>query len=97
MRLLYKITLLVFRIILLVISVVLVVMTTISLLIDKLIIKVMVDLSNLYITGLGMLQTWRGRYSLEEYPEKVLLNIFYRKYTTDFMWNDIENCFQTNG
>ncbi len=57
----------------------------------------MVDLSNLYRTGLGMLQTWRSRYSLEEYPEKVLLNIFYWKYTTDFMWNDIENCFQTNG
>ncbi|MFZ4456340.1 MAG: hypothetical protein ACOYOT_08980 [Bacteroidales bacterium] len=54
----------------------------------------MKDLSELHKIGLGLLQNWRSRYSLEEYPEKILLNIFYRKYTTDFMWNDIENCFQ---
>jgi len=36
---------------------------------------------------------WRNRYSKKEYSEKVVLNIFYRKYTMDFMWNDIISCF----
>lgn len=54
----------------------------------------MVDLTVTYQTGVSYLQTWKNRYSSNEYPEKILQNIFYRKYTTEFMWTEIEKCFQ---
>jgi len=38
--------------------------------------------------------TWRNRYSQHEYPEKVTLNIFYRKYTMEFMLSDIMGSFE---
>jgi len=31
-----------------------------------------------------------------EYPEKVVLNIFYRKYTMEFIFPDIIGCYETN-
>lgn len=40
------------------------------------------------------LLTWRNRYSKSEYPEKVVLNIFYRKYTMELMFPDIVGCFE---
>ena len=42
------------------------------------------------------LQAWRSRYSKSEYGEKVLLNVFYRKYSTFFMWDKIQNSFNGN-
>jgi hypothetical protein len=46
--------------------------------------------------GLDHLYTWRNRYSKSEYPEKVVLNIFYKKYTLEFMFPDIIDFFKTN-
>lgn len=53
-----------------------------------------IDLKNSYSEGINNLSTWRNRYSKSEYPEKVLLNLFYRKYTMEFIWSEIINCFQ---
>ena len=40
--------------------------------------------------------TWRNRYSKTEYPEKVVLNIFYRKYTIEFMMPELMKCFNNS-
>ncbi|KAA6335140.1 hypothetical protein EZS27_016596 [termite gut metagenome] len=53
-----------------------------------------VDLRHPFNEGMNLLLTWRNRYSKVEYGEKVLMNIFYRKYTMEFMWNEIDNSFQ---
>ncbi|KUO66635.1 MAG: hypothetical protein APF83_01450 [Lutibacter sp. BRH_c52] len=54
-----------------------------------------IDLRNQLAEGMNNLQAWRNRYSKTEYGEKVLLNVFYRKYSTHFMWDKIQNSFQT--
>lgn len=54
-----------------------------------------IDLRNQLAEGINNLQAWRNRYSKAEYGEKVLLNVFYRKYSTHFMWDKIQNSFQT--
>jgi len=54
-----------------------------------------IDLRNQLAEGMNNLQAWRSRYSKTEYGEKVLLNVFYRKYSTHFMWDKIQNSFQT--
>lgn len=53
-----------------------------------------IDLRNQLAEGMNNLQAWRNRYSKAEYGEKVLLNVFYRKYSTHFMWDKIQNSFQ---
>jgi len=53
-----------------------------------------IDVSHQYAEGLNNLQTWRKRYSSLEYGEKVLQNVFYRKYSTFFIWDKIQNSFQ---
>lgn len=53
-----------------------------------------IDLRHQFEEGINNLQNWRGRYSETEYAEKVLLNVFYRKYSTLFMWDKIQNSFQ---
>ncbi len=55
-----------------------------------------IDLRHLLNEGMNYLVTWRNRYSKSEYPEKVVMNIFYRKYTMEFMFPDIIGCFDTN-
>ncbi|EAQ49605.1 hypothetical protein [Leeuwenhoekiella blandensis] len=55
-----------------------------------------IDLRNQLAEGMNNLQTWRSRYSKGEYGEKVLLNVFYRKYSTFFMWDKIQNSFNGN-
>lgn len=52
-----------------------------------------VDLRNTLKEGTDNLHTWRNRYSKQEYPEKVVLNLFYRKYTMEFIFPEIINCF----
>lgn len=54
------------------------------------------DLRNSLKEGMDNLLTWRNRYSKMDYPEKVVLNIFYRKYTIEFMFSDIIGCFEKN-
>ena len=55
-----------------------------------------IDLRNQLAEGMNNLQAWRSRYNKNEYGEKVLLNVFYRKYSTLFMWDKIQNSFQGN-
>ncbi len=55
-----------------------------------------IDLRNQLAEGMDNLQAWRSRYSKSEYGEKVLLNVFYRKYSTFFMWDKIQNSFNGN-
>ena len=54
------------------------------------------DLRHSFNEGMNNLMTWRNRYSISEYPEKVVLNIFYRKYTMEFMFPDIIACYETD-
>lgn len=54
-----------------------------------------VDLSHILIDGMNNLLTWRNRYSKIEYPEKVALNIFYRKYTMEFLFPEILDSFES--
>ena len=39
------------------------------------------------------LKEWRARYSKEEYPEKVMINVFYELFTLEEMWPYINLCF----
>ena len=50
-----------------------------------------VDLSNTFKDGRNLLNSWKLRYSPSEYPYKVVLNIFYRKYTIEKMWPKVIN------
>lgn len=56
-----------------------------------------IDLRHSLEEGMNNLRTWRNRYSKDEYPEKTVLNIFYRKYTIDFMFQEVLNCFDSEG
>lgn len=49
----------------------------------------MINLESYYNEGITNLKNWRTRYDPLIYPEKVALNIFYRRYTMEFMWSDI--------
>ncbi len=40
------------------------------------------------------LEKWKDRYSESEYPEKVLLNLFYKKYATLEMWSTFKSFFK---
>jgi hypothetical protein len=50
-----------------------------------------VDLTNTFQDGRSLLNTWKQRYSPSEYPYKVVLNMFYRKFTIEKMWNSVIN------
>ena len=49
----------------------------------------MIDFSVFYEEGLRNLQTWKTRYSTDEYPQKVELNIFYRRMAMKRAWPQI--------
>lgn len=55
-----------------------------------------IDLRHSLNEGMNNLLTWRNRYSKLDYPEKIVLNIFYRKYTMEIMFPEILCCFETN-
>ena len=50
-----------------------------------------VDLTQTFKEGRKLLNTWKQRYTPQEYPYKVVLNIFYRKYTIERMWPGVVN------
>lgn len=50
-----------------------------------------VDLTNTFKDGRSLLNTWKQRYSPAEYPYKVVLNMFYRKFTIEKMWSSVIN------
>lgn len=51
----------------------------------------MIDLKSAFTEGVNNISTWRNRYTPQEYPHKVLINIMYRAYTMNFVWQDFEN------
>lgn len=51
----------------------------------------MLDMTSALTEGTNNLIKWRNRYSNVEYPQKVVLNIFYRRYTMKTMWNELMN------
>lgn len=48
-----------------------------------------IDLTNTFKDARQLTNTWKSRYSSTEYPQKVIMNIFYRKYTIEKMWPTI--------
>jgi hypothetical protein len=48
-----------------------------------------VDLTSTFKDARQLINTWKARYSSTEYPRKVIMNIFYRKYTIEKMWPTI--------
>lgn len=49
------------------------------------------DLTSTFKDARQLINTWKARYSEAEYPQKVIMNIFYRKYTIEKMWPTIFN------
>ncbi len=49
------------------------------------------DLTSTFKDSRRLLNEWKNRYSKEEYPNKLVLNIFYRKYSIDRMWPNVLN------
>ncbi len=41
--------------------------------------------------------TWRKRYSSEEYPQKVVINLFYGRYTVNYLWQELNEAFTEEG
>ncbi len=46
-----------------------------------------VDLTSTFKDSRALINTWTDRYSREEYPKKVVMNTFYRKYATEILWS----------
>lgn len=57
----------------------------------------MIEMSPVLAEGISNLQKWRKRYSQEEYSYKVVLNIFYRRYTMQMMWAEMMNLINKAG
>lgn len=54
------------------------------------------DLTSTFKEARQLINTWKARYSAAEYPKKVIMNIFYRKYTIEKMWPTIFNTKYSN-
>lgn len=50
-----------------------------------------IDLTHTFKDSRRLLNVWKARYSPAEYPYKVVLNIFYSKYTIEKMWPQVIN------
>ena len=50
-----------------------------------------VDFTNTFRDAKGLIKTWKQRYAPQEYPYKVVLNVFYRKFTIERMWSRVIN------
>lgn len=55
-----------------------------------------IDLTNTFKDARSLLNKWEARYLAIEYPQKVIMNIFYRKYTIEKMWPTIFNTKYSN-
>lgn len=51
----------------------------------------MLDLRQAYSEGIQNIRNWRTRYTPQEYPHKVVINIMYRAYGMNYIWNDYKN------
>jgi hypothetical protein len=48
----------------------------------------MVDMTQAFTEATNNIRTWRNRYSADEYPHKVVINMMYRAYTMRQVWKD---------
>jgi len=55
-----------------------------------------IDLTSTFKDARQLTNIWKARYSAAEYPQKVIMNIFYRKYTIEKMWPNIFNTKYSN-
>lgn len=51
----------------------------------------MIDISPCYTEAIRNIAKWRNRYSAQEYPHKIVLNMMYRVYAMDYVWKQYEN------
>lgn len=51
----------------------------------------MIDLQTAFAEAENNIRVWRNRYTSQEYPHKILINIMYRAYTMSFIWEDFDN------
>lgn len=51
----------------------------------------MIDLQAAFAEGENNIRVWRNRYTSQEYPHKILINIMYRAYTMSLVWDDFVN------
>ena len=51
----------------------------------------MIDLQTAFAEGENNIRVWRNRYTSQEYPHKILINIMYRAYSMNFVWEDFVN------
>ena len=51
----------------------------------------MIDIKPAFDEGMRNIRTWRNRYSETEYPHKVVINMMYRAYAMDYIWNEFKN------
>jgi len=50
----------------------------------------MIDLQTAYKEATTNISNWRMRYSTNEYPHKIVLNMMYRAYSMNYLWEDYE-------
>ncbi len=55
----------------------------------------MFNMDNPKRSGKAKLDEWRARYSREEYPSKVVINLFYELFAIEGIWTQIEQIFAT--
>ena len=48
-----------------------------------------------YDARINLLRTWRARYAPSEYPRKTILNLLYETLTTEKMWSELLQYFNT--
>ena len=45
-----------------------------------------IDLTSTFKESRQLINTWKNRYTSVEYPQKIVMNMFYKKYTIERMW-----------
>jgi hypothetical protein len=53
----------------------------------------MVDFKAVQDSGITKLHEWRNRYDKREYPEKIVINIFYDIFAIEGVWNELTSTF----
>jgi hypothetical protein len=53
--------------------------------------RLMLDLLDVYYQAVNNIRVWRNRYIAMEYPHKLTINIIYRAYTMQLLWNQYIN------
>lgn len=51
----------------------------------------MIDIKSCFDEAIRNVRTWRNRYTVSEYPHKVVINMMYRAYGMEYIWNEFRN------